>query len=302
MDLLRISATSHGINYLPEYLASRTGMFARRALAVESVARDPWTGTLEDLEAGRADLVLGGIWVPAMYAGRGRALVAVGQLNNRFGKSIVTRRPVAGFDWAWLEGRTVLAPGAGGTAPYEYTAGVMRQAGADPSRTTFVRDLSGEMLGELFAGGLGDALIADALTATRMTLAGTGHIAHTVGADVVMPNSVYYTYRDRLDDVHDRAVALMAGVQEAMDALVAGADPGEVIAAEWPDGDSDALGQTAARLAADGTWSGTRIEAAGLERWLAILRDAGLVTTDTGHADLVDASVVEAAMAAEASR
>ena len=158
MDLLRISATSHGLNYLPEYHAAATGGFARRGLEVAAWARDPWTGTLDDLAAGEADLVLGGIWVPAMYAGAGRDLVAVGQLNARFPMVIVTREPVADFTWSWLTGRTVLAPGAGGTAPYEFTAGVMREHGVDPGAVRFVRDLSTEMLRELFEHGAGDAM------------------------------------------------------------------------------------------------------------------------------------------------
>ena len=41
----------------------------------------PWLGTIL---AGEADIVLGGLWVPAMYAGRGRTLVSVGQVNARF--------------------------------------------------------------------------------------------------------------------------------------------------------------------------------------------------------------------------
>src|SRR6516165_8479178 len=157
MDRLRIAATSHAINYLPEYHASASGAFARRGLEVTATAHDPWTGVLADLATGTADVALGGIWVPAMYAGMGRDLVAVGQLNARFPQVIVTREPVEDFQWSSLTGRTVLAPGAGGTAPYEFTAGVMREHGVDPSAVKFVRDLSRAMLCELFERGLGDA-------------------------------------------------------------------------------------------------------------------------------------------------
>ena len=227
MNLLRISATSHGINYLPEYVAAGSGAFAARGVEVVAVARDPWTGTLDDLAAGEADLVLGGVWVPAMYAGMGRDLVAVGQLNARFPMTIVTREPVEDFSWEWLTGRTVLAPSAGGTAPYEFTAGVMREHGIDPSTIKFVRDLSTAMLRELYEHGLGDAMIADPLTASELELAGLGHSVCRL-ADVAgpMPNSVYYTDRSRLDELHEACVALMGGIQDAMRDLRAGARPG----------------------------------------------------------------------------
>ena len=302
MDLLRISATSHGINYLPEYYAAATGAFARRGLEVRAWPRDPWTGVLEDLAAGDADLVLGGIWVPMMYAGMGRDLVSIGQLNGRFPMVILTREPLEEFSPGWLIGRTVLAPGAGGTAPYEFTAGVLREHGVDPAEIKFVRDLSTEMLRELFEHGLGDALIADPLTATSLERSGTAHPAWRL-ADVAgsMPNSVYYTDRAKLDEVHDRAVALMGGIGEAMDALRAGADPAAVIDAEWPEGPRAALLETAATLAANGTWSGVQIDSAVAERWAGILRDRGLMASATPASDLVDARVATAATSPDAA-
>jgi NitT/TauT family transport system substrate-binding protein len=295
VNVLRIAATSHGINYLPEYYADATGAFARRGLEVLATAHDPWTGTLDDLASGEADIVLGGVWVPAMYAGMGRDLVAVGQLNARFPMVIVTREPVEDFAWSWLVGRTVLAPGGGGTAPYEFTAGVMREHGADPSATRFVRDLSTEMLRELYEHGLGDAMIADPLTAASLQLDGTGHPALRLAAvGGPMPNSVYYAERSRLDELHDRLVALLGGVSEAMAALCAGADPTAVIDEHWPGGPRAALLDTATTLAANGTWSGARIDPDALERWLAILRDRGLMASAASYTALVDPRVLDA--------
>jgi NitT/TauT family transport system substrate-binding protein len=291
MDLLRISATAHGINYLPEYYAAATGGFERRGLEVSSSYPHPWDRVVADLATGEADLALGGIWAPAMYAGAGRDLVAIGQLNARFPMAIVTREPAAGFAWTWMTGRTVLAPGQGGTAPYEFVAGLMRESGVDPAGTKFVRDLSAPMLGELFENGLGDALIADPGTAASMGLAGAGHIAHLLAAAGPMPNSVYYTDRGRLDEVHDRAVALMGGVAEAMEALSAGADPTSVIAREWPDGDHQALREAAAMMAADGTWSGISIDPDGLDRWVGFLYERGLAVKHATFDELVDARV-----------
>jgi NitT/TauT family transport system substrate-binding protein len=296
MNLLRISATSHGINYLPQYYAAASGAFTRRGVRVATQARDPWTGTLDDLAAGTADVVLGGIWVPAMFAGAGRDLVAVGQLNARFPMVIMTREPLEDFTWDWLIGRTVLAPGAGGTAPYEFTAGVMREHGVDPGRVRFVRDLSGDLLRELYEHGLGDAMIADPLTAASLRLNGTGyqscHLAEVGGP---MPNSVYYVERARLGELRDALVALLGGVFEAMLELSAGADPAAVIDAEWPHGERPALIETAVVLAGDGTWSGVRIDPAALERWVSILHDRGLMVAPAAYEDLVDASIADEA-------
>ena len=107
MDRLVISATQHGVNYLPEYYAAAQGWFEELGLTVAAEPRDPWTGVLDDLADGSADLALGGLWGPAMYAGMGRDLVAVGQLNARFPMAVVTREPVEGFEWRLAQGRRV---------------------------------------------------------------------------------------------------------------------------------------------------------------------------------------------------
>jgi NitT/TauT family transport system substrate-binding protein len=293
MDLLRISATAHGVNYLPEYHAARTGGFARRGLEVQAQARDPWTGVLDDLAADRADVALGGLWVPMMFAGRGRDLVAVGQLNARFPMVIVTREPVEQFSWSWFKDRTVLVPGVGGTAPYEFTAGLMRESGTDPAETRFVRDLSTDLLAELFGQGLGDAMVADLLTALLLRSRGVGHLTYHL-ADVggVMPNSVYYVRRPRLAELHDRLVALLGGVEEGMAALVDdGADPA-LLAAEWPDIPVEILSEAAALLSTNGTWSGVRIDPDACSRWLGMLLERGLAPA-AEYGDLVDTAALD---------
>ena len=302
MERLAVSATAHGLNYLPEYHASSSGLFGQLSLEVIAQARDPWTGVLDDLADGAADVALGGLWVPAMYAGKARDLVVVGQLNARFPMVVVTRAPVADFEWEWMTGRTVLVPGAGGTAPYEFTAGLMREAGVRPAGTRFVRDLSSDMLTELFVKGLGDAILLDLLSATRLEDGGAGHLTCRL-ADVggPMPNSVYYVRRDRLEPLHDRLVALLWGVGTAMGQLTAGAVPLQgLLAREWPDIGPGALHRATAELMANGTWSSTRVDPAACARWVAMLRTAGAVDRDIAYEELVDNSALDDAELAQA--
>jgi NitT/TauT family transport system substrate-binding protein len=293
-EQLRISATSHGSNYLPEYYANHTGGFARHGLSVTADARDPWTGVLDDLADGSADVALGGLWVPAMYSGIARDLVVVGQLNGRFPMIVLTRKPVDGFEWDWLSGKTVLVPGAGGTAMYEFTAGLMREAGVDPCRTRFVRDLSSDMLTELYEGGLGDAIVVDLLAATRLSHNGSGFPSVRLAeAGGPMPNSVYYVRRDRLAELTERLVALLSGVHEAMTALNSGADPSQVLTAEWPDIDPEVLRSAARELAGNGTWSSVRVDPAACDRWTAMLHARGLTPAQVSYADIVDTTAVD---------
>ncbi len=294
---LNISATARGLNYLPEYYAQANGLFADNGIEVSAVARDPWTGVLDDLESGTADLALGGLWVPAMFVGSRRSYTVIGQLNHQFPMAIVTRRPVTNFTWSTLTGATVLAPGAGGSAPYEFTAGLMREAGVDPAGTRFVRDLSTAMLVELFEAGLGDAIIADLVTATMLQDKGIGYISqeHTeVGG--VMPNSVYYCKTERLDELEPTLTRFVTAIGRSM-AELADHTPDsltDLVTSLWPEVPPAALRSATARLLASRTWETTAVDRTACDRWTGILRDAGLVTTAPSFQALVSTRITDA--------
>jgi NitT/TauT family transport system substrate-binding protein len=282
MDTLTISATANGLNYLPEYVADIGGLLTARGLAVQARACDPWTGVLDDLDSGAADLALGGLWVPAMYAGTPRRLTVLGQLNHRFPMTIVARDPGVPPGLGWLAGRTGLAPGAGGSAPYEFTAGLIREAGLDPHATRWVRDLSTAMLVELFRAGLGDAIILDLVSAMELEADGTGTVVFRhLDAGGVMPNSVYYCRTDRAGELAGRVERFMDAIAEAMHLIVSGqaaAVIDEVIAGRWPGKDPALLRRAVGEMARGGVWDSAMIDTAASDRWMRILAEAGLVT------------------------
>lgn len=295
---LRLSATAHGVNYLPEYYAHAKGLFDQVGLTVESRVRDPWTGVLDDLESGAADVALGGLWVPAMFAGSGRELVAVGQLNARFPMVVLTREPLADFEWSSLSRRTVLVPGAGGTAPYEFTAGLIRESGTMLEGTRLVRDLSGQMLTELWRAGLGDAYVTDLLTGLTLQAEGRGAIAVRLAElGGLMPNSVYYVKAERLAELRDRLVEFMSVITASMRALD-GRDDLEaafaVATANWPGTPESVIRKAITELSANGTWSSSVIDPEAAARWIRILDEAGLLFSSVTVAQIVDDSIAAA--------
>ena len=290
MRNLRISATSHALNYLPQYFASAEGLFGDRGITVDTVACDPWTGVLDDLATGRADIALGGIWVPAMYFGSTTEFTVFGQVNHQFPKALVTREPVSDFSWRSLDGATILAPGIGGSAPYAFTAGLMREAGVDPRKATFIRDLSTPMLLELFLSGLGDAIVLDLRTALSVERAGDGFIAadYTVVGGIG-PNSVYYTRKDRSDELADAAAAFIDGLGAAMDILAV--TPVERLAplltSHWPDAHLDELSEACSRHQQSRTWETPVIDADATDRWMSILHAERMIKSPVRYSDLV---------------
>ncbi|GAA4557125.1 ABC transporter substrate-binding protein [Pseudonocardia xishanensis] len=297
MDQLRISATANGLNYLPEYLADVTGIFADADLTVTSRDRDPWTGVLDDLDSGTADLALGGLWVPGMYAGSPRRVTVVGQVNHTCPKVIVAREPTPDFTLADLVGKVVLAPGAGGSGPYAVTAGLIREAGIDLDDVAFVRDLSGPMLVELFGAGLGDAIVLDLVTAIELERSGRGHVVFRhLDSGGLMPNSVYYVRTDRVEELRDRISRFVSCLAESMARLheVPAATIDGVLAARWPGKDITVLREAVDQMKAGRTWETVAVDPAASDRWMRMLAENRMVTRAPGYDELADDSFMKA--------
>lgn len=293
---LNISATAHAPNYLPQYYADTLGLFAERGLEVRATARDPWTGVLDDLDSGAADVALGGLWVPAMYWNTPRELSVFAQVNHQFPKALVTRIPRDDFSWSDLSGTTVLAPGIGGSAPYAFTAGLIREAGVDPAAITFLRDLSTPMFIELFEAGLGDAIVLDLVNAEVLQDNGTGYIAEEyTETGGLGPNSVYYCRTDRFGELSERLVAFTSAVEESMQ-LMKSLEPSDLdplLAEHWPATPAAPLRKACRRMLRSHTWDTVRIDATASERWMRILFDERMIRQAMTFDDLVDTTVVD---------
>lgn len=304
MLTLNISATAHGLNYLPQYYADHLGLFADRDLSVTATAKDPWTGVLDDLDSGAADVALGGLWVPAMYAGTPRELSVFAQVNHQFPKALVTRTPNPDFTWSDLVGKTVLAPGIGGSAPYAFTAGLVRESGVDPRSITWLRDLSTPMYVELFEAGLGDAIVLDHTNAEAMQHRGTGVIVDDyTETGGLGPNSVYYCRTDRIEELSERLVHFTSALDESMRLMksvtVAGLRP--LLDEHWPGLPPEVLGAACGRMLNSHTWDTPRIDPAATDRWMRILFDESMVRSVPDFSDVVDTSIVDAVQPAAAS-
>lgn len=296
MLTLNISATAHAPNYLPQYYADALGLFADRNLTVTATARDPWTGVLDDLDSGAADVALGGLWVPAMYWNTTRELTVFAQVNHQFPKALVTRTPAEDFTWSDLIGKTVLAPGIGGSAPYAFTAGLIREAGVDPASITFLRDLSSPMYVELFEAGLGDAIVLDLVNAEIVAQRGTGYIAEEyTQTGGLGPNSVYYCRTDRFAELSDRLAEFTAALQESMQLMksIELSDLYPLLAQHWPNTPVEPLRRACGRMLGSHTWDTVRIGPDATERWMRILQDEKMMRQAPTFAELIDTTVVD---------
>lgn len=301
MEKFVVTSTGWGPNYLPQNVAEHLGFFKQAGLQVVRRPQSPWEGVLDDVASGEADVALGGLWVPAMYHGIARDLVCVGQLNGRYAQALLTRTPLDSFEWSWLRGRTVVVPGAGGTAGYTFFTGLMREHGVDPAQTRYVRDLTNKMLAELFVGGLGDAFLTDLATAFKLEQEGKASIVCRLADEGgPVPNSVYYARRDRLDDIEGRLKLFLTAVQRAMDQLkdMAIGELTDVAAAILPHIDRPVLEAAITHVRSTRTWESVRIDRDAYDRWIRFQHAVPIIRSLIPYDDLVDTRGMDAVPAA----
>ncbi|KAF6831052.1 hypothetical protein CPLU01_06988 [Colletotrichum plurivorum] len=225
LQRFHVSATGHSLNYLPEYIAQRHGFFREQGLDVTVTVPKPWDLVLDELADGTADAALGGVWVPSMYHGRVRNYVAFAQVANRAPLAIVGRPESSPtgrlFALSDTLGSTVLMKGSNGASVGLFFKMLLREAGLDPGAVRYVQDLDGAMLGDLFAGGMGDFLVVDNLSARALVARHADKIeikSETVSEGGEIPWSVYYRDASTVTPaVLDAQKRFCAGLAKGMD-------------------------------------------------------------------------------------
>lgn len=292
MDSFHISATGHSIKYLPEYLAQELGFFTDVDLNVTVDVPNPWARVLTDLNEGKAQAVLGGIWVPAMYSSRVRDYQAFAQLSNRCPLVLVSRSPIETFTWDLLENKTVLVPGGNGASPYLYLAGLLKQAEFDLTRATFIHDLATPMLAELFSGGMGDILVTHPAIATSLIQNNVGyHMASLTEVGGPIPWSVYYALPELLDRDEELYGRFTLAIQRATTWIREhdAEDTRDIVTKHWPDSDIDSMVKLINYYRQHEAWTETvQIKEEELSTWQNMLVDGGLIDKPIPYDELVD--------------
>lgn len=292
MDKFHISSTGHAVNYFPEYLARELGYYDDVNLEVTVDVPEMWTRVLHDVNTGTAEAALGGIWVPSMYRSRVRDYYAFAQVSARCPLALVSRNPIEKFDWGFLEDKIILVPGGNGASPFLFFEGLLKRAGFDVTRVKFVHDLSSPMLSELFCGGMGDAIVADPVTAALLVRKGAGyHAASLVEVGGPIPWSVYYTLPEVLERSDNLVGRFTLAIQRATTWIRDhnAEEAREVVRKYWPNTDADVIIDIINFFRANGMWAKTvQIEENALSKWQEIIANAGLVDKPLRYDEVID--------------
>ncbi|MCS4594585.1 ABC transporter substrate-binding protein [Brevibacterium sediminis] len=297
MEKFRIAATGHSVNYLPEYLGVEFGYFEEEGLSVDAIVPDPWTLVLDEINNGDSQAALGGIWVPSMYRDRGHVYEPFAQVSARCPLVLMAHAPDQEFDYMKTEGTTVLMPGSNGSSPGIFLKFVMTEAGVDVDAVNFVQDLSGAMLAELFSGGMGDYLLIDPVTATRLKRQGVAHIVTCLAeSGGPVPWSVYYS-----DPTNGPSTDAKVGFVRALDRATQWLKAHEAselsgfLERTFPKANPADLVAHVDELRGWGMWETARINAESYARWQQGIADGHLIDKPLEYTAFVDGAIADRA-------
>ena len=293
MERFHVSATGHSLNYLPEYIAQRHGLFAEQGLDVSVTVPSPWDLVLEELADTTASAALGGIWVPSMFRNRGKSYTAFAQVANRCPLALLKRGSAAGFELSEAVGRTVLMKSGNGASVGLFFKMLLRESGINPNAVHFVQDLDGKMLAKLFEGGMGDYFVVDNVTARIMA---RKNPAISIAMEMVqdgdeIPWSVYYRETDTITAaVIDKQTRFCAALGKAMDWVNAhdAKTYQDELAALFPAVPVDILVDLTNKYRKDHMWSSPVVSRRGYARWQKGLADGRLIGRTLDYEDIVD--------------
>jgi NitT/TauT family transport system substrate-binding protein len=290
-DLIRVTSSPLYPFYAPAYLAQTLGFFRDRDLTVDtSIPAGPGSSWLTDnLHQGKADVAMGGIWIPLTYRGRLGDFPIFARVCSRNPQALMARAPVAKFDWSLLYGRKVLLP-MSSTSQWMFLEGAMKEAGVEIGRITFLRDLDIATTTNLWRAGLADFYLVDPPLIEELEDEGY-HVATTLAESCgPVPWTVYYTtpaFLARRDGVagrfRDAIGAALTWLGNHDDREVA-----EAIGPFFPGVSRGNLARAIRRLRANGVWVETpTIEEKSFMRYQRIIADYGLIDEPYSFGDVV---------------
>lgn len=300
-----LTATGYNLNYLPEYIALRHGFFREQGLDVTVNIPVPWDGVLDALHEDKADMALGGIWVPSMYRDRVQHYTVFAQIANRCPLAVLKRGSSKGFKLTDMAKSTVLMKSGGGASVGLFFKMLLRENDIDARAVDYIQDLDGVMLGDLFQGGMGDYFITDNLSALAMVARNPKvSIAMEMVTQGDIPWSVYYretaTITPEILDAQKRfCIGLTKGIDWVLEHDAESFR--DELAELFPTVPVDVAVSVTNDFRRNSMWTTASVNRQGYERWQKGLQGARLVKKPFAYEDMVnDAPAAAAGAAAQA--
>lgn len=293
-DLIRVTPSGLSVIYTPHYLAEDLGFFAAQGLDVDSsVYAGPGSSWLSDhLTSGKADVAMGGIWIPLSYRRIIAELPIFAMINARNPQIILSREPVEHFTWEHLYDKRVVLP-MESTSQWMFLRGAMLEAGSDLDRIRFIRDLHVETTTNMWRAGFGDFYLTSPPLSHALVDEGS-YIATTIPASCgPVPWSVYYTTSSFLARSDNAAGRYAAAVEQSLRWVLAQPveEVARAVAPRFPDTSLQLLERSLQGIIDAGTWQpSVAVPRDSFERYQGMISEFGLIDEPYDFETVVDSA------------
>src|SRR5262245_12214681 len=176
MRTLSVGVAFHSPFYAPLFVTSALGYLKDEGFET-TISVPPPGRTVDMLEDGSADLILGGVMRTFVLADRGGPrMIAIAEVNSRDGFFILSRTPAPSFAWRDLEGKRLALFGLAPT-PWMCLQTAMREQGADPAKVHALETLDVGQGIEALKSGQADYLQTGQPVAEQLIEDGAAHLA-----------------------------------------------------------------------------------------------------------------------------
>lgn len=303
MSRLSVGVAFHSPFYTPLFVTNALGYFKDEGFET-TISVPPPGKTVDMLEDGSADLILGGVMRTFILVERGGPkMIAIAEVNSRDGFFILSRTPAPHFSWKDLEGKRLALFGLAPT-PWMCLQTAMREQGADPAKVQALEGLDVGRGVEALMSGRADYLQTGQPVVEQ--LIGDG-VAHLASAQAPIVKHVPYSSFIVTDETRTKRPTLCAAVVRALTrgfAWIATNDGdaiSEALAPAFPGVPRTLMAPAVGRLKAQGIWSdGPRQDRAAFDRLGAMLVNGGLIKRAASYDDLNDDRFAQQAVGGKA--
>ncbi len=293
LTTLRINEVTHSVFYAPMYLADSLGYFEEEGIKIELTNGGGADKVMTAVLSGEADIGFCGpeAALYVLLGGSADVPTVFGQLTQRDGSFLVSRKEEPDFKWEDLKGKEILAGRKGGVPAmtFEY---ILKEHDLTPSDYTLNFDVAFNLMTSAFEGGVADYCTMFEPGASEYQAAGKGYIVASVGeAGGVIPYTSYIAKRSWLDSHEDLAKGFLRAMLRAVKYAQNGSpdEIAEKLYAAFPSTSLDSLSTSVKSYQKIDSWpSDMAMTKESFERLQDVIEEAGELPSRGDFDRLVD--------------
>lgn len=218
--VVRLNEVTHSVFYAPLYLAIEKGFFDENGITVELTNGGGADKSMTAILSGTADIGLMGP-ESAIYVylqGQSGYPVVFGQLTQKDGSFLVSRKEEPNFSWKDLEGKEILAGRKGGVPAMTFEYLLNEHGLSDGKNVTLNFDVQFNLMTAAFLNGTADYCTVFEPTASEYEKEGKWHIVASVGEGAgEIPYTSFIAKQSYINEHKDVVKGFLKAILKALD-------------------------------------------------------------------------------------